>query len=112
MLINFGPFQSPSNFQDRLKYRPGGGISTARGGHNAAMEGTGDYANEKKLVALHKKLLVARQNLWRLEAKWEALLKKAFKLEDIVKSKSSGTRLEKRRRMYIKDVKGEKCEYN
>ena len=54
--------------------------------------GNGDYANERKLVGLHKKLLVARQNLWRLEAKWEALLKKAFKLEDIVKSKSSGTR--------------------
>jgi len=71
-----------------------GSSARAAGGNvggEGGVRGGGDYANEKKLVSLHKKLLVARQNLWRLEAKWEALLKKAFKLEDIVKSKSSGT---------------------
>lgn len=84
----------PTNFQDRLKLRPGGAIASSRGGasRNRGDDLTGgEFASEAKLVSMHKKLLVARQNLWRLEAKWEALLKKAFKLEDIVKSKSSGT---------------------
>jgi hypothetical protein len=73
----------PMAFQERLRDTSRRDTSRQQGKHE-------DYANMATLVKIHAQLLRARQNVWRLEAKWEALLKKAFKLEDLSKSRSSG----------------------